>query len=159
MQDEFEMLPDDEQVEMMNREFKELGVGGERVETHYFEYPIPVYMTDHCIDFCGCCDMTTQIISTLDSNFLARNKKTFDFILASTRKNRIAVAKYAGITQNLAVRVDRMPIKQSMYRLLSLHNSMSICLSELNVYVKSAEMQEVILRHLIIGSIIHGVCI
>ncbi|MDE5549679.1 MAG: hypothetical protein K2J13_05455, partial [Clostridia bacterium] len=118
-----------------------------------------VYMTDACLRFCKCAVNFAKIISSLDRVFVAHNQKVFNFILNGVAKNRICIANTGKITQEIFVSVERMPIKQSMYRLLELHNQMSMILSDISVYDKSAQMQEVILRHVLLGSVLHGICI
>ncbi|MDE7328890.1 MAG: hypothetical protein K2N57_04030 [Clostridia bacterium] len=159
MQEEFEIMPNEEQIAMMNKEFSEKGVGTQKSASHLFEYPIPVYTIDVCSKFCGFASAAVKIISTLDTVFVSRNKKAIDFIATSITKNRIAVASIANLTQEFAANVTRMPIKQSMYKLLELHNSMSVILGELCVYVKSVQMQEIVQRHTLAGCVLHGLCI
>ncbi|MBD5100625.1 MAG: hypothetical protein HDT29_05090 [Clostridiales bacterium] len=159
MQEEFEIIASDEQIEQMNREFKERGVEKKISQTHSFSYPLPVYMTDACLRFCKCSYTFTKIVSSLDRVFISRNQRVFDFILGEIAKNRICIANTGNITQEIFVTAERMPIKQSMYKLLGLHNEMSMILSEIGVYDKSAQMQEIVLRHVLLGSVLHGICI
>ncbi|MDE7349041.1 MAG: hypothetical protein K2N53_05200, partial [Clostridia bacterium] len=117
------------------------------------------YMTDHCFEFCKCAKEMTSILGGLDKLFVSRNKKVIDFLMTSIQKNSVAIAIKGNVTQEIFMPAQRMPIKQSMYRLLELHNFMSISLDGLSAYDKSVSMQEVICRHLLLGSVLHGVCI
>ena len=160
MQDnEFDMIADEGQIADMNREYDALGVGAGKTRTALFQYPIPVYMTDKCADFCRCCKEMTAIIAQFDRIFVSRNRKNVEFILNVATKNRIRVSVLANFANEVFVGVQKMPLKQSMYRLLELHNSMSVTLCELADYVKGAEMQEIISAHLLAGSVLHGICI
>lgn len=159
MQDEFEIIASEEQIAQMNKEFKELNVVKKTSQTHLFSYPLPVYMTDSSLRFCKCSYTFAKIITSLDRNFVSRNQKVLNFILNGMAKNRIYVANISNITQEIFVAVERMPIKLAMYKLLDLHNDMSMILSDISVYDKSAQMQEIILRHILIGSVLHGICI
>ena len=100
-----------------------------------------------------------SILGLLDQIFVARNKKVIDFIIKSIGKNNTAIALKGDITQEIFMPAKRMPMKQSMYRLLELPNLMSIALDELCLYDKSVSMQEALTRHLLIGSTLHGLCI
>ena len=61
--------------------------------------------------------------------------------------------------QEIFLPIQRMPIKQSMYKLLELFNTMSIMLDDLSVYIKSVDMQEVVMRHLLANSVLHSLCV
>ena len=159
MQNEFEIIASEEQMEKMNKEYRKLEAEKKTSQSHLFAYPLPVYMTDKCAQFCKCCNAIAKIISSMDAMFVARNAKVMDFILADVAKNKILISNMANITQEIFVAVERMPIKQSMYKLLELHNSMSMILSELSVYDSSAQMQNIVLRHVLLGSVLHGICI
>ena len=157
-EDEDFLMADDAQIADMQREFASLGVGGKN-ESRLCSYPLPVYMTDKCFEFCKRAKEMLAILGGLDQLFVSRNKKVMDFISKSIGKNIVVVALKGNVTQEIFLPAQRMPIKQSMYRLLELHNHMSIALDELSVYEKSVSMQEVVTRHLLIGSVLHGVCI
>ena len=159
MQNEFEIIANDEQIAQMNKEFEEINVVKKTSQTHFFTYPLPVYMTDTCLRFCKCAYTFAKIVNSLDRVFISRNQKILDFILNGVAKNRICIANTAKITQEIFVAVERMPIKQSMYKLLALHNEMSMILSDISIYDKSAQMQEVVMRHVLLGSVLHGICI
>ena len=159
MQDEFEMIADDGQIAKMNEEYRKVKATQNASISHSFIYPLPVYMRDICLGFCKSALTFAKIISAMDTAFVSRNKKTMDFILNAMAKNRICIANTASITQEIFVATERMPIKQSMYRLLELHNQMSMLLSDICVYDKSAQMQEVVMRHMLAGSVLHGICI
>ncbi len=159
MQDEFDLIASEEQIRKMNEEFDKLDRERKSSQSHLFSYPIPVYMTDKCAEFCKRCTAIAKIISSMDAVFISRNSEIMDFILQSANKNKTLVAGMANITGEIFVSVERMPIKQSMYKLLELHNFMSIILSELSVYDNSAQMQNIIQRHLLSSSILHGICI
>ena len=153
------LLADDAQMEQMQREYAALGISGGKNESRICTYPLPVYMTDHCFEFCKCAKEMTSILGGLDKLFVSRNKKIIDFLTVSIQKNSVAIALKGNVTQEIFLPAQRMPIKQSMYRLLELHNFMSIALDGLSAYDKSVSMQEAITRHLLLGSILHGVCI
>lgn len=158
-ENEFDMIADDEKISLMQKEYEALGVGKKISKSKAFSYPLPIYMTGACEDFCKCSNAMAGIISGLDKMFVSRNKKTMDFILGAIVKNRILISMKSNLNGEIFVPVDRMPLKQSMYRLLELHNSMSIILSELTVYDNSAQHQEIVLRHILLGSVLHGLCI
>ncbi|MDE5654401.1 MAG: hypothetical protein K2I46_02210, partial [Clostridia bacterium] len=153
------MIADDEQIANMQKEYASIGVCGCRNESRFCTYPLPVYMTEHCFAFCKSGKEMLSILGQLDQIFVARNKQVIDFIIKSIGKNTTAIALKGDITQEIFLPAKRMPMKQSMYRLLELHNLMSIALDELCVYDKSVGMQEVVTRHLLLGSILHGICI
>ena len=153
------IIADDTQIADMQMAYASLGVCGGKNESRLCAYPLPVYMTEHCLDFCKSAKETLAILQLLDQIFVSRNKKIIDFIVKSIGKNNTAIALKGNITQEIHLSVQRMPMKQSMYRLLQLHNLMSIALDELSVYDKSVGMQEVITRHLLLGSVLHGLCI
>ncbi|MDE7079437.1 MAG: hypothetical protein K2O95_04900 [Clostridia bacterium] len=159
MQEEFDIIASEEQMAQMNKEFKELNVEKKTSRTNLFTYPLPVYMTDVCFRFCKCANTFAKIITSMDKMFVSRNQKVLNFILNGMAKNRICLANTSNITQEVFVAVERMPIKQSMYRLLELHNEMSMILADIGVYDKSAQMQEIVLRHVLLGSVLHGLCI
>ena len=153
------VIADDAQIADMQREYASLGISGGKNESRICSYPLPIYMTDSCFEFCKCAKEMLAILSGLDKLFVSRNKKIIDFITVSIQKDSVAIALKGNITQEIFLPAQRMPIKQSMYRLLELHNLMSIALDGLSTYDKSVSMQEVIIRHLLLGSILHGVCI
>ena len=153
------LIADDAQIADMQREYASLGISVGKNESRLCTYPLPVYMTEHCFSFCKSGKEMLMILNSLDQIFVSRNKSVIDFIVKSIGKNNTAIAFKGNITQEIFLPVQRMPIKQSMYRLLQLHNLMSIALDELSVYDKSVSMQEVITRHLLIGSVLHGICI
>lgn len=153
------LIADDSQIADMQREYAKMGVGLGKNESRICVYPLPVYMTEHCFSFCKCAKEMLTILSLLDQIFVSRNKNVIDFIVKSIGKNNVAIALKGEITQEIFLPAQRMPIKQSMYRLLQLHNLMSIALDELCAYDKSVGMQEVITRHLLVGSVLHGICI
>ena len=153
------LIADDNQIADMQREYAKMGVGMGKNESKLFDYPLPVYMTEHCFSFCKRAKEMLGIINLLDQIFVSRNKTVIDFIVKAIGKNAIAVALKGEITQEIFLPIQRMPIKQSMYRLLQLHNLMSVALDELCVYDKSAGMQEIVTRHLLVGSVLHGICI
>ena len=159
MQEEFDIIASEEQMAQMNKEYKELNVEKKTSVSSLFTYPLPVYMTDVCTRFCKCANTFAKIITSMDKTFVSRNQKVLNFILNGIAKNRIRIANMANITQEIFVAVERMPIKQAMYRLLELHNEMSMILSDISVYDKSAQMQETVLRHVLLGSILHVICI
>ena len=152
-------IADETQIADMQMEYASLGVSVGKNESRLCTYPLPVYMTEQCFSFCKCAKEMLAILNLLDQIFVARNKNVIDFIVKSIGKNNTAIALKGDITQEITLTVQRMPMKQSMYRLLQLHNLMSIALDELCVYDKSVNMQEVITRHLLIGSVLHGICI
>ena len=152
-------IADDAQIADMQREYAALGINSGKNESRLCTYPLPVYMTDGCFDFCKKSKEMIVIISNLDKLFVSRNQKSIDFLKKSIGKNATTVSVKGGVTQDIFLPMQRMPIKQSMYRLLELHNAMSIMLDDLSTYDKSMSMQEVITRHLLVGSILHGICI
>lgn len=153
------VIADDAQIADMQREYASLGVSGGKNESRLCSYPLPVYMTDSCFEFCKCAKETVAILGGLDKLFVSRNKKVIDFITNSIQKNSISIALKGSVTQEIFLPAQRMPIKQSMYRLLELHNFMSVALDGISAYDKSVSMQEVIVRHLLLGSVLHGICI
>ncbi len=153
------VIADDTQIANMQREYESIGVCACKNESRSCVYPLPVYMTEHCLSFCKCGKEMLSILGLLDQIFVARNKKAIDFIIKSIGKNNTAIALKGDITQEIFLPAKRMPMKQSMYRLLELHNLMSIALDELCLYDKSVSMQEALTRHLLIGSTLHGLCI
>ena len=153
------LIADDTQIANMQREYEALGISGGKNESRICSYPLPVYMKDKCFEFCKCAKEFLVILSGLDSIFVSRNQKVIDFLIKSIGKNSAAIALKGDITQEIFLPAQRMPIKQSMYRLLELHNFMSIVLDELCVYDKSVGMGEAVVRHLLAGSVLHGVCI
>ena len=153
------LIADDAQIANMQREYASLGIGGGKNESRLCSYPLPVYMTDKCFEFCKCSKEMTVILSGLDKLFVSRNQKVIDFIVKSIGKNNVTISIKGNITQEIFLPAQRMPIKQSMYRLIELHNFMSIALEELAVYDKSVSMGEVVVRHLLVGSVLHGICI
>ena len=159
MQEDFDIIASEEQIEQMNREFDKLKVEKKASISHAFNYPLPVYMLDSCLRFCKCAFTFAKIITSMDKIFVSRNQKVLNYILGGMAKNRICIANMSNNTQEIFVAVERMPIKQSMYRLLELHNEMSMLLSDISVYDKSAQMQEIVLRHVLLGSVLHGICI
>ena len=159
MQEEFEIIADDGQIAKMNEEFKIRGVCGKKCESHFFEYPLPVYMTDVCSKFCDMASVAIKIITSLDTAYVSRNRKFIDFIVDCLNKNRVEIGCLANIAREFQPNVVKMPIKQSMYKLLELLNSMSVLLGDLCVYVKSVQMQETVQRHMLAASVLHGLCI
>lgn len=153
------LMADDTQIANMQREYAKIGVCSGKNESKFCTYPLPIYMREHCLTFCKCSREALAILELLDQIFVSRNKKAIDFIIKSLVKNNTSIALKGDVTQEISLNVQRMPMKQSMYRLLQLHNSMSIALDELCVYDKSVNMQEVITRHLLVGSVLHGICI
>ena len=153
------LIADDTQVANMQREYAVLGLVGGKNESRLCEYPLPVYMKDNCFEFCKCAKESVVILSGLDKIFVSRNQKVIDFLIKSLGKNCASIAIKGDITQEIFLPEQRMPIKQSMYRLLELHNFMSIALDELCVYDKSVSMGETVVRHLLLGSVLHGLCI
>ena len=153
------VMPDDSQIAQMQREYAHKGVCECKNESRLCAYPLPVYMKEHCLAFCKSGKEMIAILGQLDQIFVSRNKKLVDFIVKSLGKNCIAVASKGELIQDIDVNIQRMPIKQSMYRLISLHSSMSIDLDGLFAYDKSVSLQEVVTRHLILGSVLHGLCI
>ncbi|MDE6276421.1 MAG: hypothetical protein K2M75_07815 [Clostridia bacterium] len=153
------LIADDAQIADMQREFSALGIGGGRNDSRLCSYPLPVYMTDKCFEICKCAKEMVVILNGLDKMFVSRNQKVIDFLIKSIGKNNVAIALKGNITQEIFLPEQRMPIKQSMYRLLELHNYISIALEELCVYDKSVSMGEVVVRHLLVGSVLHGICI
>jgi len=101
-----------------------------------------------------------------DKDFLIANddqiadmQREYASLGVSGSKNQSRLCAYPLPVQEIFLPAQRMPIKQSMYRLIELHNFMSIALDGLSEYDKSVSMQEVICRHLLSGSILHGICI
>lgn len=152
-------IADDSQIADMQREFQSLGIGEGKNQSRLCVYPLPIYMTGKCLDFCKACKEFFAVYSQLDKMFVERNKRILNFIIGGIEKNRVAIAIKGDLTQEIFVSSQRMPIKQSMYKLIELHNIMGIALDELSIYDKSAEMQEVVTRHLLIGCVLHGICI
>lgn len=153
------LIANDDQIADMQREYASLGVSGSKNQSRLCAYPLPVYMTDSCFEFCKYAKEMIAIFGGLDKLFVSRNKKIIDFLTKSIQKNNIAIALKGHVVQEIFLPAQRMPIKQSMYRLIELHNFMSIALDGLSEYDKSVSMQEVICRHLLSGSILHGICI
>ena len=153
------LIANDAQIADMQREYASLGVSGGKNESRLCSYPLPVYMTDSCFEFCKCAKEMIAILGGLDKLFVSRNKRVIDFLTKSIQKDSITIALKGNITQEIFLPAQRMPIKQAMYRLLELHNFMSIVLDAISEYDKSVSMQEVIVRHLLLGSILHGICI
>ncbi len=153
------LIANDDQIADMQREYASLGVSGSKNQSRLCAYPLPVYMTDSCFEFCKYAKEMIAIFGGLDKLFVSRNKKIIDFLTKSIQKNNIAIALKGHVAQEIFLPAQRMPIKQSMYRLIELHNFMSIALDGLSEYDKSVSMQEVICRHLLSGSILHGICI
>ncbi len=153
------LIANDDQIADMQREYASLGVSGSKNQSRLCAYPLPVYMTDSCFEFCKYAKEMIDIFGGLDKLFVSRNKKIIDFLTKSIQKNNIAIALKGHVAQEIFLPAQRMPIKQSMYRLIELHNFMSIALDGLSEYDKSVSMQEVICRHLLSGSILHGICI
>lgn len=152
------LIANDAQIADMQKEYASLGVCGIN-ESSLCTYPLPVYMTDNCFEFCKNGKEMLVIFDGLDSLFVSRNKTIIDFLTKSISKNIVDVALKGNITQDIYLSAQRMPIKQSMYRLVELHNLMSMSLDKLSIYDKSVKMQEVITRHLLLGSVLHGICI
>lgn len=152
-------LPSEENMAKMQQEYSQKGITAGRNISRIDVYPLPVYTLDKCFDFCKAVKEVCAIFSQLDKIFVSRNKKEIDFIISCVEKNRIVVANKADIMQDIFLPRRQMPIKQSMYRLLELFNSMSMTLETLTVYEKSVEIQEVITRHLLACSVFHSICI
>ena len=55
MQDEFDLIASEEQIRKMNEEYDKLDRERKSSQSHLFSYPIPVYMTDKCAEFCKRC--------------------------------------------------------------------------------------------------------
>lgn len=153
------ILADDEQVSQMQAEYGKLGIGAGENASRLNIYPLPVYMIDKCFEFCKAAKQSCAIFSQLDKLFLSRNKREIDFITTSVEKNRIVIASKAEMDQEIFLPIQRMPIKQSMYKLLELFNTMSIMLEDLSVYIKSVDMQGVVMRHLLANSVLHSLCV
>ncbi len=153
------ILADDGQVSQMQAEYSKLGIGAGENVSRLNIYPLPVYMIDKCFEFCKAAKQACAIFSQLDKLFLSRNKREIDFITTSVEKNRIVIAGKAEMDHEIFLPIQRMPIKQSMYKLLELFNTMSIMLDDLSVYIKSVDMQEVVMRHLLANSVLHSLCV
>lgn len=153
------LIADDTQIADMQREYSALGIGAGKNESRLCAYPLPIYMRDKCFEFCKRAKEMIAVLGGLDSTFVTRNQNIVDFLVKSIGKNSVAIALKGEITQEIFLPTQRMPIKQSMYRLLELHNYMSIALDELTVYDKGVGMGEVVVRHLLLGSVLHGLCI
>lgn len=153
------LIADDTQIASMQKEYEALGIGGSKNQSRLCPYPLPVYMRDKCFEFCKLAKEAVVILNGLDKIFVSRNQKVVDFLIKAIGKNAAAIALKGDVTQEILLPEQRMPIKQSMYRLLELLNFMSIVLDELCLYDKSVSMGETVVRHLSVGSVLHGLCI
>ena len=83
-----------EEIRKMNEEYDKLDRERKSSQSHLFSYPIPVYMTDKCAEFCKRCTAIAKIISSMDAVFISRNSEIMDFILQSANKKQNARRGY-----------------------------------------------------------------
>ena len=152
-------LASEEEMEKMRQEYSQMGITAGKNVSQTNVYPLPIYTLDKCFGFCKAAKEICAIFSQLDKIFVSRNKKEIDFIITCVEKNRIVISNKADITEDIFLPRRQMPIRQSMYKLLELFNSMSMTLETINVYEKSVEIHEVMMRHLLAGSVLHSICI
>lgn len=169
MKDEFEMIADDAQAAMMNREYERMGIvtplsaeGGEKGDckngcaakeqgfwtSEAYSLPLPVYMRDDCLRYLSLAESAGEIINSLDGKFRKAYKDILGYVYKKENENCLYIRALADIKEDVRAESTPAPLKNAMTSLLHIASVQSVLLDRILSYDKSWKSKEIRLNQL-----------
>lgn len=173
MREELELIADDEQIKMMNEEYKKLGIGVENAQkepqntqtaevmqtekeksgssvakSSMLKVPYPIYMQSECYRYCELCELVGGIINNLDRRYFEKNKKYLEYIYKQEDKNSIYVKALGNLSGEIRTETKPMPLGQALKNLISIMTNQIMLLDRILSYDKSENSKEIRLNQL-----------
>lgn len=181
MSDETEMIADDEQIRLMNEEYKKLGISSENIndaansqnrkekadgkgkisarKSSMLKIPYPIYMQSECYRYCELCELAGAIINNLDRRFFAENREYLGYIYTLEDKNGIYVRSLSDIRGDIRSQSSPMSLRQALRALLDIATKQLLLLDKILSYDKSEHSKEIRLNQLSIAACLQSLVI